>query len=199
MRTARSDTKLALDGEGIIVAEKGKVNGTCLGVDFIIDGNYRFYAESVDVRKDSFIEMRDAIESRQKAKVATERAKILIAATWTNEGNVIDGIITGIHAGHGKLIAKPSLGSYKNSVFPRVGWIKMALAEEIGLRKRAANIDKAVDEFEVKGYGGYSFKAEMHAEEISRFTKEMEQAKADAEATDLEAQLKKHPYKRVKY
>lgn len=164
-------------------------SGECLGVAFHIDERWKFVAPALEIEQDSFADLREAIERKQKARIATERVKLCIAATWTEEGTVVDGVITGINAGHGKLIAKPPLGSYKNSVYPRVGWIKMALAEIMGLRQREKHIAQAIEKYEVQGYKGYGFKPEMHAEDVERVSREMEENRVAAEATNLEEHI----------
>lgn len=176
-----------------MTVSKKLITGECLGVKFVVDEHWQFCAASLDIREPSFGQMKDKIEKAQKNKAATERAKLFIPAMWCNGGAVVEGVLTGLHAGHGKLLADPALGVYSNFVYPRIAWLKLALAEELILRARASHIGRIAKQFSVSGRDGFAFDPKTHADNVKRIEREMAEKLKAGSKTDLETELKKTP------
>lgn len=182
--------------------EKNKLQGECYGESFYIDADsWKFCVPDLDIRSDSYTAMQEAIERKKKTKEPVERKRLHIAACMrvdrgNKSGVVVDVVLKGVHAGHGKFIFEGKIDTWKPTVYPRVAWIKMALAEATALRQRASHIDDVVNMFGVEQHG-YGFDSSRHAEEVARIEQEFEKKSKEAEKTSLEEQLKNHPYKEI--
>lgn len=139
----------------------------------------------------SYAEAIDAIDRAEKTAEAMKRKKLNIPVL---DEKGVARTVTGIHAGHGKLVLSPApdhygYGGYR--VYPVVPWISEAIAKAMALREEAELIESATESFSVyysKPYGEHF----DHEATCAKFEAAVKRAESAATATTLDKALSKH-------
>lgn len=173
--------------------------GSCFGVDFYLDSWWKFRVESVEKVFETYKEMEGFLETFVARTKASKREKLSLPVV---DGIGKERIITGVHAGHGKLILSPpsDKGARWLKLYPRAPWIAAAIAEKHGLERRSRQITRVLEEFQIEGYSGYDFNASQHAGEVDRIRNIFDALTQNAKNTDLGAEIEKlSPEKEIEF
>lgn len=148
----------------------------------------RFRVKELERDYDSFRQAEEAAERAATAKAKVPKKKIAIPAIDAHGTSVM---ITGVHAGTGRVIASPkpaqSWGTFK--LYVNVPWIAAAIKEARMLRSRASRIDGFLFEFQLPTENGYGFDSGMYPAAVEKLEREADAKRKKAEGTTLEKEL----------
>ena len=140
--------------------EKPMAEGECLGVDFVVESDWRFFVPDLNRHFKCYEDMRESIERNQKTVVAAKKRKLSISAVDSKGKKYL---VTGVHSGHGKVLTQPAITGYgRQNVYFDTPLISAALAEKRRLDFDLAKVEKLLDFHKVKSHDGYSFNPSQH-------------------------------------
>jgi len=123
------------------------------------------------------------IDGLLRNEVQTKKEKLHLEV-YLPDGS--PGVVTGVHAGHGRLTGVPDV----NDVYPRVPWIAAMLAEQRELQKKLGDIRTALHEVHIRAKASYgAVEPGAHPRYIARLKQEYEAAtkKAQREQERIDA------------
>lgn len=165
---------------------KGEIGG----VEFHVDNRWRFCV--FDRAYDTYKEMCEAIERKEKADEAIARRKVNLSVL-TRDGKEVK--ITGVHAGNGTVITKPKvdLGRHGDTCYPVVPWIAEALEEVAILSRRVAQLRSILRKFSVDTSRDWRFRPGDHSQQIDKLEASHANLLKRANATSLAEQKQEEP------
>jgi hypothetical protein len=138
-------------------------------MDFHLDQFWRFEVPELDRTFDTYEAMKAAIEASYKGVQAANRRKVNIAAISENGKKFL---VTGVHAGHGKLITSPKQERFgRDDLFVETKLVTQALAEKRRLQHDVARVDGLLKLHRLDYHGYRTFHISMHDSEIKRLEK----------------------------
>lgn len=140
-----------------------------------------------------------AIDLLIKNEAELQRVKMNIPVLASPEEGKFEprqSVITGMHAGHGKILTKPVIGGgyRRDELYPDVGWLDAALKQQAMLQNQVKRIDKVLSKFSiVSPHSTYHFDKGALVTYLAKLAKECASKKKTAESTNLSEELEKIP------